>query len=724
MHTKSTSATNPNEPQESVAARPYPQWVIAMIFSSWFGNVLVWPALESTGFDAFWFAVIFGFMFGQAIVLAIFGGLYGVSWTDGFLLGCFVLVVAMYANLLGMRHGLRELWWMPFIAPGLVVAGYVPLMVMRHFYDWRLERPGKSYPKVPVSLSGIFGNVIIVMAAVIALRAPLAFMKSSPDPSAYWMPAAAVGLTLCVFSAITALPIAAFILNCEDNTQRIGRALIVMLVAIFGVGVFLAITAIWSGQPPAGLYRDIIVGAIAVTSVVYLGVLAIRADGYRLRTRADSFRRTASSAAVKGDEASNDLNAQDALFRYQKRIRWQIVGLVLFLIPLNVWLSKVQAKKDTFYAVQRELSAIAIKYEGNVSGQFGAGLYATLKADSNATLDEFTSKVKDCGIDFEHLDLNGAAIDDDCLTDMGGVERINILELSNTLVTGERFAELGNTQINTLRLLGLNLTNADWGSLPNSIVTISVDDSKVSSPTFAAFLLRQNLQAISMRNLTVKDEVWESIKQQRKLTLLNVSGTAATDDQLTPILLVNRGLLSLELADNAITDTTVQSIAEMDSIPGNLNLSNTDVTDEGVSTLAKRYRRGNYGTSLRLSGTKVTGRCFQDWSRLPFSLDLSHSATGNEIQPILERQVGSYLQGLNLSHTRVTDEILPTLVKVNFGVVYIVGTKISANALIKAVGKLPMGTPQVGTWVVGRDQFTKQEMASFGTAGIAIRPEE
>ena len=720
MNTKPTSTTEPTQQNQSVVARPYPQWVLAFIFSSWVGNVLVWPGLEAAGFDAFWFAAIFGFMFGQAIVLAIYGGLYGVSWTDGFVLGCLILAVAMYANLLGMRHGLTELWWMPFISPGLVLVGYVPLMTMRHLYDWRLVRPGKSYPTVPASLSGIFGNVVIVMAAVISLRAPPAFIKVPTDPGTYWIPVIAIGLTLCVFSALTSLPVAAFILNCENGAVRFGRALTVMVVAILGLGAFLAINAAWNGPPPTGVYRDVAVGAIAATTLVYLGVLAIRADGYRLRTRVSASKRTESS--VTADEVTKDQHAQDALARYQKRIRWQIVNLVLLMIPLNIWFSKAKAKKDAFYAVQSDLSAIANKHAGTFSGQFGSAAYASLQSFDDASMAEFTSKLRDHDFEFENLDMNGAAIDDESLPGIGGIKRIDLLDLSNTKITGERFAELANTEITTLRLLGLDLTNADWGSLPNSIAQLDVDNSKVSSPTFAAFLLRQNLQSISVGNLEITEDIWKSLKQKRKLNVLHAPGTGLTDDQLEPVLSTNQSFLSLDLSDTAITDKTVDLISEAGSRYSYLNLSNTEVTDSSVSNLGKQYR-STYGTVLRLSGTKVTGRCFQDWINLPFNLDLSNTPTGDEILPVLERQIGSSLQSLNLSHTNVTDETLPTLVKVNVGAVHIAGTKISAKALLTAVGKLPPGTPQVGTWFVGVDQFTQTEIASLSQVGLVVRVE-
>jgi Leucine-rich repeat (LRR) protein len=297
----------------------------------------------------------------------------------------------------------------------------------------------------------------------------------------------------------------------------------------------------------------------------------------------------------------------------------------------------------------------------------------------------------------EVLRLTGAQVAESHWAALGGLTELRTLELSGTTITDTGWSRLprlshlqslfiAGTRITTLQLAGLNelesvacrntpLNCVNLKDLPSLRAIGGLDQAPVRDvqlarlPEFVVLSLGDThpqrielqgltgLAAADLRYTRADNRCIEQLGESKQLRYLNLSGTDVTDNGLR---LVARfeGLTSLDLEDNCLTDAGLAHLARLKNLQ-RLNLTGTLVTDEGLRHLSGMQRL----ELLYLGRTAVRGPGLKHLAGLPLLYKLSLGETGVTSDGLadlakLRRQVW-----IRLSHTAIDDRALSHVVR-------------------------------------------------------------
>ncbi len=706
-------------------------WLIAMLAFDFLLVPLV-EALDNNGPDDALAAFFIGGMVGQCAIVAILGGLYGTSWIDGFLTSGLYVIAGIVLFVLGVstvENGPPNDFWAIFgCVPGVMFAVYAPMLIMRHFANWRLVEPGKVYPKQPADLGSIFLNTAVIAVILILLRIPQKVF-GTPTPLEFWGWSISAGIVLVLISSAVTIPLAAYVVNCDSPTLRITRLIVSAIVAYGVFAVSLLVIGIAVGESlPADVFFFAALATFTATVAGQFGIWAVRRDGFRLRTSSNDLARLTSSTTE--DQKAYE---RQYLAQHRKRMTLQVGAVVALTIGLNAY---VAAEYSTSRRVQRAMGEIRrsiaklggrLRSEENgklalsFSGVDSPDLFSCLITIRNSLM---RTNVFD---GLESLDLSNSGADDNGSYLWGNCRSLQLLDVSYSQVTGKSFGNNGGLYAKRLVAKGLPMARANWGGLNQGrLRELLLDASEVDVVEFADFMAGCKFRELSLNgvvptknSINEVDLVLEQVLVQDPQTIrrLRLAGWPVTDAYLRQLAVLQ--LRTLDLSATAITDDGIDWLLPPHHTLSDLRLAETKLTNDGVSKL-KDIRLH----VLNLAKTDVTGDAFRGWKVMPALLDLSDTKVGDELAHALfcDDAINS-TEGaeLHLRNTLVTDALLPKLARLNCRLIDISGTRITAKGLMKLAEstELPARANTL-IWQVNKEQFTKAEFDGLTNAGLNL----
>ena len=235
---------------------------------------------------------------------------------------------------IGWEEGYQDDFWPIYCTlPGVMFAVVAPLLLMRHFANWRIVDPNRIYPKQPADLGSLFVSIAALALIFAALRVPQTVFRV-PAPS-FWMTSLSIGIVTMLVSSVVTLPLAAFVLNNERAKSRIVATIVFATVAYVVFLLCMFVIGLASGQTmPTELLVAAGATTVTATFVVFVGVQAIRGDGFRLRTNTNGL---ATWTLPQTDEEKQ--HAELSLNQNRKRTVLQLLGCFVIMAALNAYVS-------------------------------------------------------------------------------------------------------------------------------------------------------------------------------------------------------------------------------------------------------------------------------------------------------------------------------------------------------------------------------------------------
>ena len=205
------------------------------------------------------------------------------------------------------------------------------------------------------------------------------------------------------------------------------------------------------------------------------------------------------------------------------------------------------------------------------------------------------------GDGFFRLDLTSRKVTDAGLKELSGLKNLEVLLLQETMVTDAGLKELGSlTNLRSLFLPADRVKGAGFKDLAGLKNLVMIDGYKKED--FSDELL------LGLGHAGLLPALNNDSGQRRKLTTLDLSGTAVTDAGLkglaglTDLVELDlsgtratgagcsglgglKSLKSLNLSDANVTDLGLKGVAALQSVES-LDITNADVTDTGLNELA------------------------------------------------------------------------------------------------------------------------------------------
>jgi Leucine Rich repeat len=177
---------------------------------------------------------------------------------------------------------------------------------------------------------------------------------------------------------------------------------------------------------------------------------------------------------------------------------------------------------------------------------------------------------------------------DEALRHVGRLNQLTNLSLLRMPVTDTGLARLeGLTNLQSLMLRGRNLVT-DAGVIHlkkmTSLKELNLEDAKVADAGLLHLEGLISLEGVNLAHTQVGDAGLAHLMGLPHLEWLGLDGTKVTDAGLVPLLRTRTRWTSLYLSDTKITDTLLESLADMISIRW-LSLRNTQITDKGLAHL-------------------------------------------------------------------------------------------------------------------------------------------
>ena len=668
-----------------------------------------------------------GPVIGQCALLAILGGLYGTTWIDGFRVAGLASVLGFSLFMLGgtMSQGTpppwEEIWAVLGTIPGIMFAVLAPILLMRHFGNWRLVDPRRRYPKQPADIGSIFLSTAVVAMILVSLQmSKLVFRMPT---ATFWLGCSATGIVLLLISSVLTLPLATFVVNCDSGRQRIGRLGLSAALA-FGV-FFLCMTAIgmaFSGGPPVEFFVAAGFATASAAFVVLLGVQAIRGDGFRLRTKTNDL---ATRTLPQSVEEKN--YEQTYLARHRKRMLFQVLSCFAVLVAFNAYVTSIHSAQARYKRGVAEIRSIAKAHGGYYVEELRGNRFKLRWTDTlkvRAGEQQVASVLSKYRIYDSLVSLDYSEVDRFDFT--FHTPKLESLDISYTKsVDDVSYYLRGQSSLQHFAAKGVNLMGVDLGSTERRRLKSLVLDGATLDPTALATLVKNcRLERLELNDVRIDGTVLDSIRAQppNELRFLGLAGAKqVTDAGLAEFEAFS--FKELNLSRTKITDACATSLrACLDLDARELQLAGTALTDEGVSQLATC----SISDLLDLSETRVTGEAFRGWKLFPLRLKLSKTEVGDELvetllsaRAVQLTKVATMIE-LDLSHTRITDAVvMPLSTLLHCTTIDVSHTNVTAKGLAEVAQQ--SDASQVLHWRVEEGKFTDAELVSLRSAGVGIR---
>jgi Leucine-rich repeat (LRR) protein len=263
------------------------------------------------------------------------------------------------------------------------------------------------------------------------------------------------------------------------------------------------------------------------------------------------------------------------------------------------------------------------------------------------------------------LDLEETPLTEAGLKEVAGLKNLQALNLAQTKVTNDGLKALARCKrLQSLDLSRTQVTGAGLKPLEKlkRLRTLSLSEIPITDEGLKVVSNLKNLQRLYLfsqmkyadpalkRLARVTEKGLEELGRLDKLVSLQLSGLPVTNEVLEELAEKLENLQELELADTEVTNKGLTALAKLGTLQ-ELNLANTQVTNKGLKALARL-------TNLRwlsLANTQVTGdglKALAPFKKLR-SLDLQETKVGDEgLRHLRELK---NLTSLYLWKTKVTD---------------------------------------------------------------------
>ena len=639
-----------------------------------------------------WFVVtMIGTILGQIVFYFVIAGLYGASWLDGFLVSCLFVTIAVALFIATViRENSANAYASLLVLPAAIAVGAGPLLLMRHFFGWRLI--AEARPRLPSTLTNMFVGTLMVGALLMTIRGPEVIWEF--EGSDYWMGAGIALTCLLLFGLVCAVPaaVAAFSQSSTFPMRVTGAAISWIIVAM---AIVFGLTLSFGGNVDADFCMAIIGIWLLATTTVFSGLLAMRYAGYRLET--------GSNAVVEFEKS-----ATKQFLRSYHRRTWIQVALVLGVsLAINAYVAKLIAKRMVIEQSIAKIDERVREMDGHVAHHRRMINSIELPTANDETLQTLLTDLKALHLSPSQLNLNESKITDASLEAIGDCDGIRNLSLANTRVTGHGFEHLNKLQLDEIDLSGLTLTDADWKLTRwNRLNTLRLANAKVASDSFASFLARSDIYTLMANGSDLDGETLKGISQLgHRSTQLNLADTNITDADYAQF--HSDTISSLDLSATKITDESLRLIGTCTRLHS-LNLRSTAITDAGLAHFKWTRQR----MSMDLSNTKITGKGFEDWPLVyAHHLNVSDTLINDETVKMIVRDKAP--GNLVLSGTQITDAALPVLLNApQLSYLTIKRTAITAGGIVK---NAPTG--RSFTFVVEPNQFTAADVVRIEAGG-------
>jgi|GEM_PF-2891606 len=700
----------------------WPKWTTLVVLAASIYFFLVFPAIE--GFElhnsSLALSAMTGVAFGLLAFAAIFFGLSGATWVEGYLIGVVAVSFVWSCGILGTHVADMQIgdatWPTLLIAPGILLSACCPLLFRRHFSGWRISRVGHESPTYPSSLGSIFVSTLVIACVLLFLRAPQ--VAWGAQAMNYWGPLLLISVLISVVSAVVVFP-AAKTMNANSAARQLAMLFALAVVAAVVVcGVIAATVTTGVGGPPLEFYANIPPCVLFAAFTIFAAFRAIHRDGFRLQTKSAGTSRMATPEEVKG---------------FRIRTRLCVAAMLVGVVGVNMVVSSIIGGRQKMLVLANDLRLLTqgdqfwylrpqgqynyISQEHHPDSKI-VGV-AAMNAD-DATTRDIVDHLQQANLltEFTRLRLHGTELTDSCFQDIARLQALTHLGLGDGRITGQNFASLKRHPLIRLELKRLDLREVDWSVLEPSLQSLTIEDCKVAPERLGQFLKRlPKLREVRLVNLEMSspiDTVIETLNQP--LPRMAIGGEPVTNE-VVQRLEKTLGATELGFPNANIDDEAIDSILQIQQFAG-LDLSNTKVTDQGVAKLGERVAQTNY-FRLNLSGTKINGSAFKDWKSNPVWLDLSNTNVDDRLGKSLAasgKKQGRVMNQLNLSSTKITDAILlqlavsPSIHELNI-----------SNTAITAAGLLRSGVSGVVQHVViSPGQFTDDEIQQLQNKRIYV----
>lgn len=239
--------------------------------------------------------------------------------------------------------------------------------------------------------------------------------------------------------------------------------------------------------------------------------------------------------------------------------------------------------------------------------------------------------------DADALDYRGYKLSLAGFAELAKMDRLTSLDLSLSSANDEAMKSLKGMK--SLGELKLDMTEvSDQGikaiqHLP--IASCDLGETKISDQVFDYLRNMRKLTSLSLEGTRIDDAGLGGLAQLKELRRLDLSKTPITDHGLTCLADVAK-LKQIRLADTQISDQGLPQLAEIRSLDA-LDLQGTKITDTGLSALTALKKLN----SLNLGRTRITNAGLASLPHMPA------------------------LKNLTLDHTQISDAALPSLLKLS-----------------------------------------------------------
>jgi hypothetical protein len=647
---------------------------------------------------------VVGAFFGLGSLLSVLAGLWSRCWIAGFwsawLLACVAMVGTGVAENYEPRFSsvadLPMILLGTLVLPAIIFAMTAPHLMMRALCGWRLDAADRLYqPRRPLGLLDLMAMVTVLASVISLLRVPQIIWHQSP--SQYYRE---IGMLAAAWSAVCLLLVIPS-LWCTFRGRTWPRRWL-LPVGLYLLGMGLLVIGIertddfdfsWSAtQWQAALAMP------PVATVVFLvGLTTLKAAGFGL---VRSVPKKDHGLAI----ADEDPQLQPARMR-TLQIRWTagtwLVAIVTSVV-LNRQIDQRNSQDEHWNRLAERLrrggGELIMYREWPISIEIGKAT----TADWGDDLSSYT--------DVGALSLAGNAVDEELLRQLPQwFPNLYKLDLGHTGVTANWLPHLlPLTRLSSLGLAGSDLTIDEINNfvqatakIGRGLVGLDLSDTRLSAEAISR--LHKDITRLAIRRLDITDSELAAF-QSRRFNELDISGNAITGQGL-----VGMHIQKLIAHDVPLTDAGLQAfLGKTNSSVEELVISQTRLTDQSaplllslrqlhlgdgtISEAALTATTPTHRLILGLHGRQFTGACL---AAIGPQADLGEAL----------RQSESYLRGLWLSDTDITDRGIQGLDDVYVNSFDLRRTAVTAEAVIAVQASFALSTLYVDF-----DQFTPRQL--------------
>jgi internalin A len=228
------------------------------------------------------------------------------------------------------------------------------------------------------------------------------------------------------------------------------------------------------------------------------------------------------------------------------------------------------------------------------------------------------------GQDLEELSLKGTCVNEETLKAISDLDRLRVLDLSESCLTDETIEYLTSSSVEHLNLAKNKITRAARTlSAAQSLRSLDLSQTQVGDDTLVHLSAAQSLRSLDLRDTKVGDATLTHLSKHKELTQLDLGGTNVGDVGLANLEQL-KSLGRLYLDGTKVTDDGLAHLQKLEQL-STLDLSSCPITREGLAHL--EGLRSLRVLLLEKTDIKDSPSCFQKMTSL-LVLSVAHTEVG------------------------------------------------------------------------------------------------